>query len=520
MPPIDKLLSQYSEPVRSWPGEEWQDEEARANYAAANPRPPQQLRPDERYRGAVLPFRETTDGRHEWAVPGLLQDVFDSARAVRDTSGLGLGPALPPSQMRQEEFDQVLGHGMAGAMTGVTGGLARAAVSPRLATGEMELGAGGGRRPGLPMDQASRTARMEEQGWDPGWYHGGNRIDRFVEKGKIDPNRASSGPMPFFTDDPAIASNYAKGKPDTSMPDDGDVSRYFTVSPKELGRTRERTPYTVEQTWYSLAPEQRADILAKAKRVGYENPDQATGPYTLHPEGVEATLSSDQFDYLMKTSARGNPLKALRELWHDGGELVGSESDMATIWRLAGYPHKISETTAPWTEHPGVFPAALRMRNPLVTSDFDSIRDTVVPALKEAFKRDRTRKTEFGADAWDKTSRFTPREWVEQLERDLAEGKEGYVWTSIPDKVTDALKSLGYDGIMDTGGKGDGIGHRVAIPFRPDQVRATYAAAFDPEKLGSPDLLASHRLPLPPLTGDDERQSSLEDILSSYGKEQ
>lgn len=117
MPPIDKLLSQYSEPVRSWPGEEWQDEEARANYAAANPKPPQQLRPEERYRGAVLPFRETADGRHEWAVPGLLQDVFDSARAVRDTTGLGLGPALPPSQMRQEEFDQFMAHGLAGALT-------------------------------------------------------------------------------------------------------------------------------------------------------------------------------------------------------------------------------------------------------------------------------------------------------------------------------------------------------------------------------------------------------------------
>lgn len=180
MPPIDKLLSQYSAPVRSWPGEEDLDAEARANYAAANPRPPQQLRPDERYRGAFLPFRETTDGRHEWAVPGLLQDVFDSARAVRDTSGLGLGPALPPSQMRQEEFDQVLGHGMAGAMTGVTGGLARAAVSPRLTSGEMELGIFGGRQAKTAdMAALARAEEMtaagapREQIWkDTGWFRG------------------------------------------------------------------------------------------------------------------------------------------------------------------------------------------------------------------------------------------------------------------------------------------------------------------------------------------------------------
>lgn len=161
------------------------DEEARANYEAANPRPPQPLRPDERYRGAFLPFRETADGKHEWAVPGVLQDVWDAATAVRDTSGLGLGPALRPSQMRPEEMDQVLGHGMAGALTGVTGNLPR--LMRPAPSGTTELGIFGGRS-AKTADHAA-LARAEEMAasgaarediWrDTGWFQGADGKWRF-----------------------------------------------------------------------------------------------------------------------------------------------------------------------------------------------------------------------------------------------------------------------------------------------------------------------------------------------------
>lgn len=144
MAEIDRLLSQYGPPVRSWPGEEALDEEALANYAAMNPAAPAKLRPDETFRGTFLPFRETVAGTHEWAVPGFLQDVWDAAKTVRDTSGVGLGGMIRPSQYPQDQFDQIIGHGMAGAMTGITGGLARTAIRPPVGT--MDLGMFGGRR--------------------------------------------------------------------------------------------------------------------------------------------------------------------------------------------------------------------------------------------------------------------------------------------------------------------------------------------------------------------------------------
>lgn len=176
----DGILGQYSAPVRSWPGEEAMDEEARANLAAMTPAAPEKLRPDEAYRGAFLPFRETVSGQHEWAVPGFLRDVWDSAKAVRDTSGTGLGPMIRPSKLPLEEMEQIIGHSMAGAMTGVTGGLARAAVAPRLPSGTTELGIFGGRL-AKTADHAA-LARAEEMAaagvprekiWsDTGWFTG------------------------------------------------------------------------------------------------------------------------------------------------------------------------------------------------------------------------------------------------------------------------------------------------------------------------------------------------------------
>jgi len=344
----------------------------------------------------------------------------------------------------------------------------------------------------LPMDEQSRMARATEMGFEDGWFHGAERTDRLTEKGQLNPKRATSGPMPFFTKDPEMASSYAKGKPDTSRisEDMGDVASYFTVSPKDLG-IGGRTPITVERSWNFLPADVKQTIRDRAKRIGYQNPDEATGPIILHPEGVDATLSSSHYDWVLKNEARGNPLAALREMWLDGGNLVGSESELAHIFRLAGYPHAISEAAAPWTEAKGVMPVMLRIQRPLTTSNIQEIVDKVIPALEEAFKRDRTRKKEFGSDMWHKDYRFTPREWVAELRREIEGGESLHVFTSIPDKVTEQLKRLGYDGIIDAGGKGGGVQHAVAIPFEPKQVRSRFAR-FDPEQADSPKLLAQN----------------------------
>jgi predicted kinase len=387
---------------------------------------------------------------------------------------------------------------------------------PEVADEQAALGLG----PKLNMTKEARYARAREQGFDTStvWYHGSGRVDRLTEKGKLDPKRATSGPMPFFTDDPQMASNYATSKNDTSLAQDDEgasVVPYFTVSPKAFGHSG-RTPYTVEQSWNYLTPEQRSTIAERATRVGYSNwPEDSSGDIILHPEGTDASLSSSHYADLLR-GARGNHLRALREIWHDAGSLVGEEDQLAHIYRLAGYPHPISQATAPWTRAEGVMPVFLRMRNPLVSDDKETI-SKIIPQLEELLKRDRSRLPEYSAsDTWDKRSRWTPKEWVQQLKEDTARegarGSESFVWTSIPDKITAALRQLGYDGILDRGGKSGGQGHSVAVPFSANQVRSINAA-FSPTKMGD-DQFMSALSEDNAMSRDDRRRLEIEDKLS------
>ncbi len=243
----------------------------------------------------------------------------------------------------------------------------------------------------------------------------------------------------------------------------------------------------VERLWNLLPPEKKAEILAKAPRVGYQNLEDFEGKLTLHPEGINATLNPSQWDFIMKREAKGNPLSALRMMWHDSGETLRNEEMLADIYRLSGINYPISQSNAPWTEARGVLLGKARVKNPLDTSNVEQVQ-AIIPQLQEAFKRDRSRTSPQGTDQWDKRSRYTPKQWVQELANDVSSGEESYVWTSIPDKVTNELKRLGFDSIIDKSGKGGGSKEPVVIPFSPEQIRSRFAA-FDPAELQSPDLL-------------------------------
>jgi hypothetical protein len=352
--------------------------------------------------------------------------------------------------------------------------------------------------------QANPEYEAYKAEYDVPFMHGTERLDRVLSKEGLDPKRATSGPMSYGTDSPEIASSYATKKQDTSMidDDDWDYSKAFTVSPQQLGH-RGTIPYTVEQSWNYLDPEVKRDILTKAPRVGYSDLDQWQGDFVLHPEGEGNAINQSHYDYLLKQS-RNNPIKAMRDYWLDSGNLFNEEEKMSQLYRLAGYPHEISQEMAPWTKREGVLTGVSRITKPLDTSNVDDLRENVIPALKQAFKNDKSRKKDYGADSWDKNTRYTPKEWVNELESDLNKGENSYVWTSIPDKITSELKRLGYNGIYDTGGKSAGAdSHQVTIPFNPSQIRSKFAA-FDPILKNSPNLLAGTALGSVLLRDDDQ----------------
>jgi hypothetical protein len=368
-------------------------------------------------------------------------------------------------------------------------------------------------RAALPVEQgglgllANNTA--EERAAAMGatdWFHGTERLDRLLEKKNIDPRRATSGPMPYGTVDKELASTYSMNKADTSRiaNDMGEMQNYFQVFPKSMGE-RGTAPYSVEQTWFRLPRDKKDEILEKAKRVGFENFDESSGPLTLHPEGVNAmNVSEDTWNYYLNRESRGNPLTALRKLWVESGALYGDEQKLADIYKLVGFPYEISQTNAPWTSAKGVMTGKAMISNPLDTSDVSELKEKVIPFLKEQFKNDRSRTKAYGSDQWDKNTKFTPKQWVNELEKDIEAGENSYVWTSIPDKITNALKQAGYNGIIDKSGKGGGQVSDVIIPFEPEQLRSRFAA-FDPWRrtsaiaaamgVAAPDLLAEEAEP-------------------------
>ena len=59
------------------------------------------------------------------------------------------------------------------------------------------------------------------------YYHGTSRADRVGTV--FDPERATSGPMAYFTDNEQIASNYARDKRDTSIAYDERYDSYYTM---------------------------------------------------------------------------------------------------------------------------------------------------------------------------------------------------------------------------------------------------------------------------------------------------
>lgn len=328
------------------------------------------------------------------------------------------------------------------------------------------------------------TKVVDEQGRPKVVYHGAQRPDRIGNR--FYRSRATSGPMPFFTDDPEIAGGYAKGKQDTSLDIPESYSKWFLY---KIGRSK----VPIDQAWFHLTSEERQRVRSLYYRVSVSDPETGEpfkeGARVL-PEGEVALTSADHWDYVLQREARGNPLAAMVDVWLDSGNLYGQEIKFLELLKTVGLDPKRIEFADPNAEHPGIFPVYLFINNPLDTS---KIPDDVVAALREAGKRKRGKKGQ-GADLWDKNYISGP-DWLSRLDEDLETGSS-YAWTSIPDWVTDVLElRFGYDGIQDKGGKYADHTHDVWIPFRPNQIKSATGnrGTFDPS---SPDIRYARSLPI------------------------
>ena len=293
-------------------------------------------------------------------------------------------------------------------------------------------------------------------------YHGTARPDRVGNV--FDPERATSGPMPFFTDNPEVAGNYATSKEDTSLEQPADYAEWYETEIR--GRKRD-----IKQTWYALSRAEKAEIAEKLPHVTNYNKDGVeTDEYRLGGPDEYGVAGKGHWDWTINQDSRGNVLEAAKKIWLDGGGLFGREKEFTEILELGGMktPVKLKDPNA---SYPAVYAVHLNIKKPLDTSN---IPDRVVDAIEQA-SYNAPPPERYGADQWDKDTR-NPEQWVEGLKK-----RDKYIWTSIPDFVTEALVEEGYDGIKDTGGKMGGVGHDVWIPFRSEQVKSSVAnSTFDP----------------------------------------
>lgn len=314
-----------------------------------------------------------------------------------------------------------------------------------------------------------RSSKVVNENGDPlVVYHGTGRPDRVGTTFRK--SRATSGPMSFFSDNPEVASSYALQKADTSLEQPADYAEWFKFKPQGS-----RSEVDIDRAWYFLTQEQRQAVTEKLPHViNLDAEGNEIEGYRLD-ETEHGLSGKDHWDYEIK-QARGNVLKAAKEIWLNGGNLVGSEAEFMKILQLGGMPMDQTRYDDPRATSPFVYPVYLSIQNPLVT---DAIPQNVIDELEKTARRSRTRP-QSGTDAWDKRSRDL-REWVAQLKDDIANNRNSFVWTSIPDPISETLKRLGYDGIQDVGGKSGGEEHAVWIPFEETQVKSVFnRGTFDP----------------------------------------
>lgn len=285
-------------------------------------------------------------------------------------------------------------------------------------------------------------------------YHGTQRTDRV---GSVFlPERATSGPMAMFTDNKDIAQGYADKKEDTSLNrEDTSYKTWYKI--KVNGKF-----YDIEQAWNALSSKKQQEISKKAKHITQD--DNGNIIYDKNETQGNGGLSS----YTINNN-KGNMLKALCEVWLEDGALYDEEEKFGEVLKLAGFKEDDFEYNSPYMKKPGVYDVYLSIQKPLDTSNIPS---GVIAKLEQAAQKAGKATTQTGADIWDKNNK-DPQEWIKQLKEDYDANKNSYVWTSIPDWVTEVLKTEGYDGIKDIGNKsGNGTQHTVWIPFYSNQIKS------------------------------------------------
>ena len=294
-------------------------------------------------------------------------------------------------------------------------------------------------------------------------YHGTRRGDRV---GNVFlPERATSGPMAFFTDSKEIAEHYAKDKADTSLAYDEEYEDYYS----QFRVNQNGKSIKVQDLWRSLPLAEKQRLKEAGKHITWDE----------NMENIvwddDATHGLGNWDAYTLNLHKGNAIEALIDCWLESGELYGNEGDFIQVLEMAGI--KGVEFRDPDARHDKVYDTLLKIDKPFDTADVNEDFASGFEAWYSQQPEGKYDRDTASADMWDKNSQ-TAETFLDRLRDDIADGTT-HAWTSIPDSMTDYLKHLGYDGIKDTGGKNGGAGHTVWIPFTSEQIKSAEPVTYD-----------------------------------------
>lgn len=271
--------------------------------------------------------------------------------------------------------------------------------------------------------------------------------------------------MAYFTSDPEIAAHYSRDKADTSLAYDEEYGDYYSQFRVDMNGKSVK----VQDIWGSLPQSEKRRIKEAGEHITWDD-DMLNIVWD-----ASARRGLGNWDSYLMNEHKGNAIEALIDAWLESGELYDREGDFLEVLKMAGINNV--EYRDPYARNEKVYDVYLKMDNPFNTAQVDEefIRNFEKWAKqqpKEKYKRESA-----NADMWDKNSR-TAETFASDLRDDL-KNNTSYAWTSIPDVMSDYLKSLGYDGIQDLGGKHTGETHTVYIPFTGEQVKDSAPITYD-----------------------------------------
>lgn len=269
----------------------------------------------------------------------------------------------------------------------------------------------------------------------------------------FDPKKATAGGF-YFTDNPDIASSYASEKFGSKEDFGSDKYRFrnekgdYKLSIKDIMLTPEQVELAEEFLEEEGSGGRFDDYFEDNKRYD----DQvAAWRYT---GGARSLSNLYEFCDLMGDTANGFNYKTGKQMnttFEDMMDAIGLNWDSFQRQRS------------------GVFPVYLNITNPLDTRV--GFPADLLAELEYAASKDKKQYS------WDELNRlrwtkdYPLKEWVNDIKREAEEGTTGWA-THVPAKAKKIMLEMGYDGIIDTGGKGGGEAHTVYIALNPTQVKS------------------------------------------------